>query len=327
MNDPASPTPATFRELIEFNAPVATWFHCGGKADALARPATVEELRDLLLAFACKPVRILGDGANLLVADEGVDGLVVSLEKMDGVEFDEAAPGAGPAVLGKTSEPHAARRKTQAVVIAQAGAKLPQLITECVRRGLAGLETLGGIPASVGGAAVMNAGGSFGQISDCVHAVQGLTRFGERVRVPREEINYSYRHSGLGHLVVTAVEFSLRKVSAEEPPALREKLKEVMAYKKNSQPMAAHSAGCCFKNPGSDASGRQSAGKLIDLAGCKGLRIGGAEVSTQHANFVVAHPGCTATDVIAVMEEVERRVLEHSGIKLEREVVVWRREG
>lgn len=298
----------TLNEILEHDAAIPTWFHCGGRADLLARPRSVGELRDLLLAFASEPIRILGDGANLLVADEGVDGLVISLEKLDRAEFDTPT-------------------RHSALVRAEAGAKLPQLITEAVRRGLAGLETLAGIPATIGGAVVMNAGGAFGQVSDVVAEVEALTRAGAEVRIPRAEIHFGYRHSGLNHLIITAATFALRPVPAAGQPALREKLKEVMAYKKGSQPMAAHSAGCCFKNPaaapGSDT--RVSAGRLIDEAGCKGLRIGGAEVSAHHANFIVAHPGCTATDVIRVMEEVERHVRDRLGVRLEREVVVWRR--
>ncbi len=338
---PSAATPP-LREILEFNAPIPTWFRCGGTADALARPRSIDELRDLLQAFACQPVRILGDGANLLVADEGVDGMVISLERMNAVAFEgeealshqaikasseEQKGSRDRGIEGSSAAPQAAPRTPHpALVRAEAGAKLPQLITECVRRGLAGLETLAGIPATVGGAVVMNAGGSFGQLCDTLVSIEALTRFGQTVSIPKSEVHFTYRHSGLNHLVITAATFELRRVAEHEQPALREKLKEVMAYKKGTQPMAANSAGCCFKNPTIKGS-RESAGKLIDQSGCKGLRVGGAEVSTHHANFIVAHDGCTASDIIRVMEEVERRVLEKTGVKLEREVVVWRRGG
>ena len=298
-----------FYELLTHDAELPTWFGVGGRADTLAKPHTNEQLRDLLLAFADQPVRILGDGANLLVDDGGVDGLVISLTHLNHYE----------AVIDPETDPDG-----DVIVHAQAGALLPKIITDSVREGLAGLEGLAGIPASVGGAILMNAGGAFGSIENAVQTVYAMSRFGEPVIMQRDEINFDYRHSGLGHLIVTAVDFRLRKVPAGAEPTLRERLKEVMAYKKTSQPLAQDSAGCCFKNP--TVRGKQvSAGRLIDEAGCKGLRVGGAEVSDRHANFVVAHDGCTAQDVILLMERVEARVMEHAGMPLQREIVVWQR--
>jgi UDP-N-acetylmuramate dehydrogenase len=235
-------------------------------------------------------LRVLGDGANLLVADGGVRELVVVLEggEFGRVEIDR-------------------------------------------ERGLCGLENLGGIPASIGGAVVMNAGGAFGQIGDYVLAVQGVTRRGECVVVPREEIRFDYRHADFGGhagLIVTRVDLGLVK---GDSAAARAKLLEVMAYKKRTQPMAAYSAGCTFKNPvlGADVAGvgvagsRVSAGMLIDKAGCKGVRVGGAEVSVQHGNFFVTHPGCTAGDILGLMGLVARRVREEFGVVLSAEVAVW----
>ncbi|MBL8747169.1 MAG: UDP-N-acetylmuramate dehydrogenase [Phycisphaerae bacterium] len=293
--------------IIEHNAPIPTWFKVGGRADALARPTTVEQVRDLLLMFAHQPVRVLGDGANLLVDDEGVDGLVLDLRSMNRVDWPD-----------DSAEP---------IVRAQAGANLPKLITEAVRRGLAGIETLAGIPATLGGAIVMNAGGAFGQISDSVHHVHALTRTGELLSIPIPEIHFSYRHSGLNHLIIVAADLRLRRVAHAEQPALRDRLKEVMAYKKNSQPMADNSAGCYWKNPTdpADPTKRLSAGKLIDDCGLKGVTFGGATVSPVHANFVVTAEGCKARDIVALMESVRRRVTERTGITLEPEVVYWRR--
>jgi UDP-N-acetylmuramate dehydrogenase len=298
-----------FYELLTHNAELPTWFGVGGRADTLAKPHTNEQLRDLLLAFADQPVRILGDGANLLVGDSGVDGLVISLTHLNHYE----------AVINTETDPDG-----DVIVHAKAGALLPKIITDTVREGLAGLEGLAGIPASVGGAILMNAGGAFGETESAVQTVYAMSRFGEPVIMQRDEINFDYRHSGLGHLIITAVDFRLRKVPAGAEPALRDRLKEVMAYKKTSQPLAQDSAGCCFKNP-TVRGEKVSAGKLIDEAGCKGLRIGGAEVSDKHANFVVAHDGCTASDIISLMERVEARVLEHAGMQLHREIIVWQR--
>ncbi|MBL0869434.1 MAG: UDP-N-acetylmuramate dehydrogenase [Phycisphaerales bacterium] len=304
---------AMTRSSVEIltDQPVSTWFKCGGRAERFARPATIDQLRECLGIDA--NLRVLGDGANLLVADSGVRELVVELSE------------------GKFAEVVIDERT--GIVDAGGGVKLPQLITETVRRGLSGLETLGGIPATVGGAAAMNAGGAFGQFGDCVQSVTGLSRDGKLHELSREKVIFDYRRSdfaGLRDFIVTRVRFKLAVLAAGDTSA-RVKLKDVMEYKKRTQPMAADSAGCCFKNPtlsaaveGIGAGGaRVSAGLLIDRAGCKGLRIGSAEVSDRHANFFVAHAGCTAGDLIALMREVRRRVHDRFGVTIEPEVKVW----
>jgi UDP-N-acetylmuramate dehydrogenase len=291
---------------IDEDAPIATWFKVGGRADRLARPADIDQLRQCLELDPA--LRVLGDGANLLVDDDGVGELVVSLERMNRVDWEAG----------------------EDLVEVGAGVNLPKFITEAVRRGRAGVGGLGGIPATMGGALVMNAGGAFGQIADVVERVTALDRHGRTVVLARSQIDFGYRHSGLNHLLIVGAALRLPKGDAE---ALRAKLKEVMAYKRDSQPMADNSAGCCFKNPtldrdvpGAGAKGqRVSAGKFIDMAGCKGLRIGSASVSERHGNFLTADTGGKARDVILLMEEVERRVRERFGVTLHREVAVWRR--
>lgn len=284
---------------VRRDAPVPTWIGVGGRADALVEPAGEDDLLRALDAFAGEPVRVLGDGANLLVGDEGVNGLVVSTAQMRGVEWLE-----------------------EGLLRAQAGANLPRLVVESVRRGLAGLENLAGVPASVGGAVRMNAGGAFGQMADVVERVTLLTPGGERRTLQRDGIDFRYRDSGIEGIILSA---DLR-LTPGEPGPLRARLKEVMAKKKMSQPLKADSAGCAFKNPMVEGR-RESAGALLDRAGCKGLRVGGAEVSSEHANFIVTHPGATARDVLALMDAAANRVRERFGVALEREVVVWRRDG
>ncbi len=265
------PQTASSLEIIE-HAPIPTWFRVGGGADRFATPRSPEELRQ---ALDLDPsLKVLGDGANLLVDDAGVGGLVVSLR--------------APAFQETRFDAGAGR------VHAGAGGDFQKLIHECVRRGLGGLEGLAGIPASVGGACLMNAGGAFGQFADAVARVHALDRAARTVIRERAEIPFGYRHSGLTDLVITGVEFVL---TPGDPEALRARLKDCMAYKKKSQPMAADSAGCCFKNPTlrtpltlpgrepAPAGSRVSAGLLIDRAGCKGLRRGGAEVSPVHGNW------------------------------------------
>lgn len=296
---------------IEHGAAIPTWFKVGGNAARLVKPCDEEQVA---FALSMDPsLRVLGDGANLLVDDDGPSELVVAMKpRFREVEFDDAT----------------------GIVRAQAGADLPKLVTESVRRGWKGLEGLGGVPASIGGAVVMNAGGRFGQIGDVVREVDVLTRDGRRQVVPRSRIAFGYRSSGLDEVIVLGATLAL---SRDDPAALRAKLKDVMAYKKESQPLAASSAGCCFKNPtlAADVAGlgegaglagsRVSAGLLIDRAGLKGLSVRGASVSPVHANFLVTADGACARDVIELMIAVRKRVFDRFGIELTPEVAVWTR--
>lgn len=293
------------------DAPIGaeTWYGVGGHADLLVSPRSIEAAATLLKRCrrARTIVRVLGRGANLLVSDEGVGGVVMRLdaEPMREWRFNASGP---------VSRVHV-----------MAGADLPKLIMETARRGLGGLEGLAGIPATIGGAIRMNAGGRFGSIADAVESITVVDRRGEIVERTRDEIPFGYRTSGLDDPLVLAATLRLEQ---DDPVRLRDAVKSVFAYKKSTQPLAAHSAGCTFRNPIDPSTEQQvPAGKLIDEAGCKGRRIGGAEVSEHHANFIVTHPGASAEDVRRLMNEVRDRVAAHSGIRLEDELVVWRREG
>ena len=281
-----------------------TWFGVGGAADRYVEPGSLEGLVGVVRGCAegGDRLRVLGKGANLLVADEGVGGVVVKLsgDWFRRVEID-----------GESG-----------VVRVGAGAELERLVTGTVRAGLGGLEVLAGVPATVGGAIRMNAGGAFGEIGSVVRSVTVMGGDGEQRVVNSDQCGFGYRRSAFRDEVVVGAEFALQP---GDPVKLRERLKEVMAYKRDSQPMAASSAGCCFKNPDKDVS-EKGAGRLIDEAGLKGLRMGGAEVSQRHANFIVLHEGARADDVVRLMSEVQRRVAERFGVELVREVVVWSRE-
>jgi UDP-N-acetylmuramate dehydrogenase len=305
--------------IIEHDAPIKTWFGCGGRADRLAKAASLDHV---IQAVKLDPnLRVLGDGANLLVADSGVRELVLTFT--------------GPMLrheLPPEATTSAAAAEDGDTVLARfpAGAKLPQVITESHRHSLTGLEVLAGIPASLGGAVIMNAGGAFGQIADFVHAIEGIDRQGHHHTISRDQLSFSYRHSNLKipGLILTHVTLAFTKGDAA---AARLKLKECMAYKSKSQPMGASSAGCCFKNPTlafdipnlGAAGQRLSAGMIIDRAGCKGLRIGSAHVSTQHANFLLADPGSPAADVFTLINTVRQKVHTIFGITLQTEVVLW----
>ncbi|MEM9064243.1 MAG: UDP-N-acetylmuramate dehydrogenase [Planctomycetota bacterium] len=295
-------------EIIE-HAPISTWFRCGGSADRFARPRGLDELRRCV--DVDPDLRIVGDGANLLVSDEGVGELVVALDapELSQVDIDPAT--------GR--------------VEAGAGAPLPKVISQSVKSGLGGLEKLAGIPASVGGAIAMNAGGSFGAISDTLESVRTVDRAGNVHERSAEDLGLGYRTAHLNNEIVVSAVFRLEPGDSQ---ALHDRLVEVMGYKKRTQPLSDRSAGCAFRNPtleldldGIGAAGeRVSAGLLIDRAGCKGLRVGGAEVSSRHANFVTTDDDALAADVVGLMVEVAGRVHEHSGVRLRPEIVIWRRE-
>jgi UDP-N-acetylmuramate dehydrogenase len=300
----------------ELDAPLAphTWFGVGGRADALIRPRSVEALATL--ARRCHrdgvPLRVLGSGANLLVDDEGVDGIVVKLD----------------APCFKAVEWNADGRIER--MRAFGGASMEKLVQECARRGLRGIEQMAGIPASVGGAIRMNAGGKFGAIGDAVDAVAVLGRDGELRVFPREEIRFGYRHTSLPDGIVVWAAF---RVAEDDPIACRQRVLEIFAYKKSTQPMGAASAGCMFRNPTMPDGRVESAGRLIDLAGMKGARVGAAVVSPRHGNFLAferdseqpATAPARTDDMRRLVESVQAAVHAKFGVMLETEVVFWRR--
>jgi len=294
---------------VEVDVPIGplTWYGIGGRADLLVRPRSVDALATLVrrCARSMMPLRILGAGANLLVADEGVDGVVVRLTEPAFTEVRYNARGAVEAMR------------------AGAGADVPKLLMDTVRRGLDGLSFMAGIPASVGGAVRMNAGGAFGAIGDSIHSVGCLTAGGELRVYPRAELRFGYRRTNIPDPIILWAAFTLHET---DPIELRERVKAIFAYKKSTQPLAEHSAGCTFRNPIDPVTEqRVPAGRLIDEAGLKGLAVGHASISDRHANFIVTSPGATATDVRKLMDLVRQRVLEHSGYELEPEVAIWRR--
>jgi len=292
----------------ERNVPMGslTWYGTGGCAQVLAHPSSVQQLS--ALAARCReaaiPVRVLGSGANLLVVSD-VAGIVV---KLDDPCFDQM-------------------RIEADIVTAGAGYALPKLVLETAKAALGGLHVLSGIPASIGGAVRMNAGGTFGDIGGCVRRVQVMDGSGQVYYRDRDDLVFAYRKTNIVAPYILEVEFEL---APDDPNELVKQVKEIFLYKKNTQPVGERSAGCVFKNPAppTDDPGGTSmpgltAGELIDQAGLKGYRAGGAEVSQRHANFIVAHDGCTASEILAVIENIETTVCNHSGVRLERELVVW----
>jgi len=292
------------------DAPIGpmTWYGIGGHADILIKPLTVEALTTLVRR--CRrmrtDLRVFGKGANLLVADDGVSGIVITLDTPAFREITYNAEG------------------DVNTMRAMAGADMAATLMDATRRGLDGLSQMAGIPASIGGAIRMNAGGKYGCIGDAVETVTCISRNGELVTYPKSELEFSYRQTNIPDPIIIAATF---RVTPTDPIALRNKVKDIFSYKKSTQPLADHSAGCTFKNPLDPETGELiPAGRLIDRAGLKGYSIGGSTVSTHHANFIVTNPSATASDVMRLLVEVRKRVFDHSGIQLEQEIVIWRRK-
>jgi len=294
---------------LEFDAPIGsmTYYSIGGKADVLVTPRSIDALS--LLLRRCYnsniPFRVLGNGANLLVDDLGVDGIVVKLKHacFKTFSFNKEGPIDAMHIMS--------------------GFDLSKAIMETARCGFEGLHTLAGIPASIGGAIRMNAGGIYGSISDSLSTVTCLTKSGEISTYKADDLGFTYRESKIHDPIIVSATFDL---TPADPIQIRERIKEIFSWKTTRQPLADSSSGCAFKNPLNSDNERIPAGKIIDETNLKGLTIGGASVSSQHANFIVTTPKATAQDVLSVMNEVRNRVFDATGITLKNEVVVWSRD-
>lgn len=269
-------------------------FRIGGPARLMACPASGAEAAALLrlLREADAPVELMGKGTNLLVADEGLDAVVVRL---------------GEAISGAELLPGDRVR-------AGASISLAKLAVFAAEAGLSGLEFAHGIPGSLGGAVFMNAGAYGGEMKDVLESAEIALPDGTLREAPAEELELSYRHSALegsGALVTAATV----KLTPAEPEAIRARMRELMEKRRASQPLDMPSAGSTFKRP---VGGYAAA--LIDQAGLKGFAIGGAQVSEKHAGFVINRGGATFDDVLRLMEHIQKTVLEKSGVRLEPEV-------
>lgn len=274
------------------HAPLAkrTTWRVGGTADALVAVRTAEELATTLqiAASAGLPVVPLGAGSNVLVADAGVRGVVVQL-------------------VGELAD----TAMEDGHLVAAAGLKLVVLLARAAREGWPGLHALAGIPGTVGGAVRMNAGTSLGEIGDALDAVEVVHADGSVAWLPREALALGYRTTSLppGSVVTRA-----RLRLAGEAEASAEHAATFLARRKATQPLDLPSCGSTFRNPPGDAAGR-----LIEAAGLKGYTVGGAQVSTKHANFVVNLGEATAADVLAVVTHARSEVLQQLGVALEPE--------
>lgn len=277
-----------------------TTMRVGGPARVYAEPASTEDLRLLLVGARAEflPVHLLGRGSNIIVPDEGVDGLVIGLTHEHWHRFEPQPDGR---------------------VWVGAGLRLKNLCGLATQAGLQGFEFLEGIPGSVGGALRMNAGAMGGWIFDLVDAVQVMTLDGELRVLPKAAMHVDYRHCGELQAGI-ALGAWLRPAATAAAADIRRQMDVYQRKRHESQPREP-SAGCIFKNPPGT-----SAGRLIDEAGLKGERVGGAEVSPVHANFIVNRGGATSADILELVRRVRARVKEAKGIDLEPEVLLYGRE-
>ena len=280
---------------LQFQEPLRrhTSYDIGGPAQVFIRPADYIELRNVIrFAYSNQiPVTLLGSGSNCLVNDQGIDGIVISLVgTLDALSINGTK------------------------VITESGVLLGQLIRSCINANLTGMESLIGIPGTVGGALIMNAGAYGKEISTHLALVHTLTLDGKEKIYRGEDLQFSYRSSSFGpDEIIIRAEFQLEYASADTIHELKSKASDT---RKGSQPLHYRSAGSVFKNP----SIEMSAGLLIDRAGLKGSRRGRAEISQQHGNFIINHGQATAEDVAFLIKLASRTIKQQFGIQLELEI-------
>lgn len=272
-----------------------TTFRVGGEAQCLVRISAADQLGALLPCFKEKgiPYFILGNGSNLLVGDKGYPGIMLQIgSKMNAIKVDGNR------------------------VRAEAGALLSQAAVCAQKNGLTGLEFASGIPGTVGGGIVMNAGAYGGEIKQVAERVTLMDDRGEITVAEKDAMEFGYRTSIIKHkpFTVLEAEFSLEPGDKNE---IKARMEELAAMRKAKQPLEYASAGSTFKRPEG-----HFAGKLIMEAGLRGYRVGGAQVSEKHCGFVINTGGATAADVLAVIREVQKRVKEDSGVTLDTEVIL-----
>lgn len=283
--------------IVQENASLRphTWYRIGGNARYLIEPTSHEQLAEAVARCVQHsiPMHVLGLGANLLVRDEGIDGAVFRLQNEAFSKFE---------IEGN-------------LVRAGSGVFLAKLINETIRSNLAGLEILAGIPATIGGAIRMNAGGRHGEIGSMVRDVAVMDSEGNINTLTRDDLIFDYRTSNITAPFILSATLELDEEPCEE---ITKRFKEIWMYKRTTQPLNAKSCGCVFRNPPDS-----SAGALIDRAGLKGMAVGRAHVSTKHANFIIADENCPSDDVLKLIKLIQEKVEQHAGVVLETEVKVW----
>lgn len=272
-----------------------TWFRLGGPAEHFAEPNTADELKTLVTRCYENevPVRLIGGGSNLLVREQGVSGVVIQL----------SAPAFSEISVEGTR------------ITCGGGARLSHLISAAVGHGLEGLEPLVGIPGTVGGALHSNAGTRGEDVGQRATSATVMKRTGEVIQRSGDELVFSYRESSLSELVILAAQFDLKQNDRAE---LAKRMQKQWIVKKARQPLGDQNTGCIFRSPQGT-----SAAELIEAAGLKGAKVGGAEISDRHSNFIVTSQDATSEDVLRLIDLVATNVEEQLGVELQREIEVW----
>jgi UDP-N-acetylmuramate dehydrogenase len=269
-----------------------TWFRVGGPAQVLFTPADEDDLAYFLARFPTElPVTVVGVGSNLIVRDGGLPGVVIRL---------------APRGFGEAS--------AQGEIVSAGAAALDKRVAEtAAAANLGGLEFFFGIPGTIGGALRMNAGANGAETKDVLCEASGVGRDGKKHVFINAEMKFVYRNSGVdASIIFTSARFRGKPAT---PEAIRVRMNEVQAHREAAQPIREKTGGSTFKNPPGN-----SAWKLIDAAGCRGLRVGGAQVSEMHCNFLINTGEATASDIETLGETVRERVKENSGIELHWEI-------
>lgn len=285
----------TGKDNVRINEPMKnhTTFKIGGPAQYYVTPESVTQIQEVVSLCKDKniPLHVIGNGSNILVGDDGVDGVVLALfNTFSDYEIKDN------------------------VITAQAGMSLIKLAVIALREGLTGLEFASGIPGSVGGAVYMNAGAYDGQMKDVVTSVTVLDEAGNIRILSRDELDMGYRTSTVAkhNMIVLQVIIELKAGDKEQ---IKDRMNQLSELRKQKQPLEYPSAGSTFKRPEG-----YFAGKLIADAGLKGYSIGGAAVSEKHAGFVVNMGGATAKDVVELTDYIKKRIIEQFGVTLELEI-------
>lgn len=280
------------RELMKNH----TTFHIGGPADIFALPSSVEDIRRIIKYAKANdiPYYVIGNGSNLLVADSGIRGIVIKISKrMSNVEFDGE------------------------VIKAQAGILLPHLSRMAAEHELSGLEYGIGIPGTLGGAVVMNVGAGVQDTSQIVTSVKAMNAEGTIIELEKENLGFGYRESRFKRSSEIVLEAELQLQHSEQT-TIKEKMRKLLEKRRKTMPLNYPSAGSVFKNPEGDYAGR-----LIEQAGCKGMRKGDAQVSELHANWIVNLGQAKASDVLSLIAQVQNAVRIKCGVQLQTEVLIF----
>ena len=306
-----------------------TTLRVGGPVGWLLEPADPEQLREAIVVARDRgvPTRILGGGANVVVDDVGLEGVVISTERLNRIfrpgdlsaeeTLDETLPSARVAPPDPAEDPR---------LVVWGGVPLPKLCRAARDLGYSGLEKMAGVPGHVGGGIAMNAGGkdpdgSLWQMSDVVERIRVVNPAGEMEDITRDRWAPEYRDGKLGDAIVAGAVLRFEPRSKAE---VYEASKEYLRRKNAVQPVTERSAGCVFKNPDPERSGGRTAGLLVDEAGGKGRQRGDAMISERHGNFLINRGGASAADVFGLIHEIQDLVAERFGVELECEVKLWR---